>query len=239
VCWRCLKMSKRLNFMFVEPPQPITQSSEVANKVRMRETSLGSQVLPLMWGRVLELTGAQTVDVELTNGLKLKNVPVGSPRWVKAGTAKSDDEATGCKDLPQVGAKVLLGFIDGVMDTPLILPISGFDVLVAAQKATILKDDEQTKVVDVDDYGWMYTMDKETGEITFESPDVDSGIKVTITIDVEGKSIVVSQKMSSSGTDINTLTLDDAGVKIEDKNGNTIEMGTTSVKVNNNLEVLQ
>lgn len=37
----------------------------------------------------------------------------------------------------------------------------------------------------------------------------------------------------------NTITLDSTGLTIEDMNGNKIVMGTTSVKINDNFEVLQ
>lgn len=50
--------------------------------------------------------------------------------------------------------------------------------------------------------------------------------------------------LSSEGVKIedkngNICTLSNSGMNIEDKNGNVIEMGTASVKINNNLEVLQ
>jgi hypothetical protein len=37
----------------------------------------------------------------------------------------------------------------------------------------------------------------------------------------------------------NKLTFNGDGILIEDKNGNTLEMGSSSVKINNNLEILQ
>jgi hypothetical protein len=194
--------------------------------------------------------------VELANGLKLRNVPVCSSRWVKSGTTKSEDEATGRKDLPGIGAKVLLAFPDGVIDNPIILPISGFDILKNDQKATILKEDEHDIIVDVDEYGWKYTFDKSTGEITYESPDVDSGNKFLLTLDVEGKSIVVQHQYSTGATDKNVITSDEngvsivdsngnefvlssSGVSITDKNGNTIVGSSTSLMLNDNLEVLR
>ena len=76
----------------------------------------------------------------------------------------------------------------------------------------------------------------------------DEGDNNNILIDENGINITDTNKnnivMSSDGisiTDVNEnkITLSSSGATLEDKNGNIIEMGTTSVKINNNLEVLQ
>ena len=76
----------------------------------------------------------------------------------------------------------------------------------------------------------------------------DEGDNNNILIDENGINITDTNKnnilLNSNGISItdkndNKITLSNSGRKIEDKNGNIIEMGTTSVKINNNLEVLQ
>ncbi|MEI0526052.1 hypothetical protein R4K54_09020 [Brachyspira murdochii] len=76
----------------------------------------------------------------------------------------------------------------------------------------------------------------------------DEGDNNNILIDENGINILDTNKnnivMSSDGisiTDVNEnkITLSSNGATVEDKNGNVIEMGSTSVKINNNLEVLQ
>lgn len=76
----------------------------------------------------------------------------------------------------------------------------------------------------------------------------DEGDNNNILIDENGINILDANKnnivMSSDGisiTDVNEnkITLSSSGATVEDKNGNVIEMGSTSVKINNNLEVLQ
>ena len=76
----------------------------------------------------------------------------------------------------------------------------------------------------------------------------DEGDNNNILIDENGINILDTNKnnivMSSDGisiTDVNEnkITLSSSGATVEDKNGNVIEMGSTSVKINNNLEVLQ
>ncbi|RDE12112.1 MAG: hypothetical protein C4K49_10545 [Candidatus Thorarchaeota archaeon] len=249
-------MAKNMNIIFRKPPEQISQASEVQNKKRMDETSFGNSFLPLMWGKVKEKTGMQTVNIELINGLKIKDVPVASKEWVAPGTVQDSTLSSGQIDLPPVNAKVLIAFIDGVIDNPVVLPISGFDILISNQLKVLLKSDQQSKVINVDEYGWKMTYDKETGKLIYQSPDVDDYNQITLTVDVENKSIVLDHRYSTDSTDRNTITIDtngislvdtfgnefefaSTGVKITDLNGNTIEGGTTSLKLNGNLEVLQ
>ena len=76
----------------------------------------------------------------------------------------------------------------------------------------------------------------------------DEGDNNNILIDENGINILDTNKnnivMNSDGisiTDVNEnkITFSSSGATVEDKNGNVIEMGSTSVKINNNLEVLQ
>lgn len=249
-------MAKKMTVVFTKPPTHIRQSSELNNEERMKVTSFGDRFLPLMWGKVLQKVGMQTVDVELSNGLKIRNVPVASKEWVSPGTVKDSTLATGEIDLPPINAKVLIAFIDGVIDNPIVLPISGFDILVPNQTKFLLKKNQQTKAIRVDEYGWKMVYDKETGKVIYQSPDVSSYNQVTLTIDVENKSIVLDHRYSTSTTDRNTVTISpdgislvdkfsnkyeskSSGIKITDTNGNTIESSGTKLKLNGNLEVLQ
>ncbi|MDA0065077.1 hypothetical protein OFS07_02105 [Brachyspira hyodysenteriae] len=59
----------------------------------------------------------------------------------------------------------------------------------------------------------------------------DEGDNNNILIDENGINITDTNK--------NNILLNSDGMSITDTNGNVIEMGTTSVKINNNLEVLQ
>ena len=230
-------MDRRISIIFTKPPKPTPQASERENARRQDITAFGTRVLPLMWAKVLQQTGIQTVDVELVSGLKLRNVPVASSRWVKKGTVADDSKATGRKDLPQAGSKVLVAFVDGVIDSPLVLPVSGFSILAKEQTAEILQDGQRDLVVDVDEYGWKLTHDKATGKIIYESPDQSSDVKVSITVDVEGKSIVIEQDVDSSHK--NTVTMDAGGMELADVNGNTLKMVSGKVTINDNLEVDQ
>lgn len=98
----------------------------------------------------------------------------------------------------------------------------------------------------------IYSLDGKTSIIIdddkIQIKDNDEGDNNNILIDENGINILDTNKnniiMSSDGINItdaneNKITLSSSGATLEDKNGNIIEMGSTSVKINNNLEVLQ
>ncbi|MFA5048659.1 MAG: hypothetical protein WC516_06565 [Patescibacteria group bacterium] len=220
------------NIKIIRGAKPSSIDQNILKKAdkRLDRSSFGELGnIPPIWGKVVQVSGKNHVDVELTNGLRLVYVPVRSERWVK----KVSSESTGHKDIPGVGSKVLLVFPDGIIENALIL-CSGFDSLDDSQKEVLLKDDERELEIDIDEFGWKITKDKETGEITIESP--DDTYKVTISIDIAGKEININQDFTGSENDV---MMDANGINISDKNGNTIEMSSTSILMNNNLEILR
>lgn len=209
---------RNLRIIRYSPATPTEQAIMGKSQERFNKSTYGNDNLPPMWGKVVEITGIDHVDIELTSGVKITHVPVRSMRWVRTdGT-----DVSGHKDIPPVGSKVLVIFPDGIIENALVL-CSGFDSLVAAQTETLLKEGEEKHEIDIDEYGWKYDKDKTTGKIIWESPD---GVnKITLTIDVEGKSIVLNQFG-------NEITLNNAGFNIDDKNGNKITSTSTELTMN-------
>jgi hypothetical protein len=240
---------RNIRILRTTPAEAIDQSILGKTDKRAADGSFGDNNLPPMWGKVLETSGPCHVDVELVNGLKLKYVPVRSDRWV---TPIDSTHTTGHKDIPPVGAKVLIIFPDGIIENPLVL-CSGFDPLAKSQ-APLLKDGDKTKDMDIDEYGWSFTEEKGTGKKTWKSPDNSNYNQITVVVDVEGKSIVLTQQFTTTDKTVvtmtdskvevedknhNKLTLDSQGVKITDKSGNTIAMTSGGINFNNgNFEVL-
>lgn len=65
-------------------------------------------------------------------------------------------------------------------------------------------------------------------------------IKDNASSDDEGNNILIDENgINITDTNKNNILLNADGTKIEDKNGNVFEMGSSSVKINNNFEVLQ
>lgn len=214
--------------------RPINQGQVRKADKRVDIGTYGTQNLAAIWGKVIDIRDYCYVDVLLVNGIKLQSVPVASQGFVKKGTKNEPNRATGSKNIPQVGSKVLIIFPDGIVENALVL-CSGFDVLQDWQTSELIKQGEESIEIDISDFGWKKSEDKDTGKYAFESPDGNN--KVTIIYDLANTSITIEQKIDASHT--NKITMNSSGVKVEDKNGNVIECGTTSVKVNNNLEVLQ
>lgn len=68
----------------------------------------------------------------------------------------------------------------------------------------------------------------------------DDKIEIKDNASDEGNNILIDENgINITDTNKNNIILDADGTKIEDKNGNLFEMGSSSVKINNNFEVLQ
>lgn len=187
-------MAKKIIIIKERPVKYIPQSIQSKAEFRRRYSAEGDMNLPPTWGKVLKISGINHVDIELSNGLALKFVPVVSKRWV---TKKDDESYTGCKDIPPVGSKVLLIFPDGILENVLVWG-SGFDSDIKGQKDVLLKTGEETIEVDIDEFGWKRTRDKETGNIIFESPDDSGGKKIIFTIDIDNNVVSISQAATST-----------------------------------------
>ncbi len=68
----------------------------------------------------------------------------------------------------------------------------------------------------------------------------DDKIEIKDNASDEGNNISIDENgINITDTNKNNIILDADGTKIEDKNGNVFKMGSSSVKINNNFEVLQ
>ena len=68
----------------------------------------------------------------------------------------------------------------------------------------------------------------------------DDKIEIKDNASDEGNNILIDENgINITDTNKNNILLNADGTKIEDKNGNLFEMGSSSVKINNNFEVLQ
>ncbi len=174
---------RNVRILRTTPAKPIDQ--EILNKASVRQdaSTFGTKYLPPTWGKVIKISGPCHVDVELVNGIVLRYVPIASSRWVKK---ISSSKSTGRKDIPPVDAKVLVLFVDGIVENPLIIA-SGFDPLVPAQTSKLLADGTETESIEVDEAEWSYVEDKETGDISIESP--GTGTTLKLDIDMQAKTI--------------------------------------------------
>lgn len=111
--------------------------------------------------------------------------------------------------------------IDFVQDTE----GKAFEIYSLDGKTSIIIDDDKIEIKDNDE--------DDSNSILID----ENGISIT---DINKNNIVLnSDGISIKDSNENTITLSNSGTVLEDKNGNVIEMGSSSVKINNNLEVLQ
>ena len=104
-----------------------------------------------------------------------------------------------------------------------------FEIYSLDGKTSIIIDDDKIQIKDNasgDDEG-------DNNNILID----ENGINIT---DTNKNNIILnSDGISITDTNENNIIFNSDGISITDTNGNIIEMGTTSVKINNNLEVLQ
>lgn len=172
----------------------------------------------LTLGKVLAVySDRMTCDIETNNGAIQKNIPV----LTSAGLI--NDEVFGVLDLPAVGTTMLIGFVEGRESFPFIL-------------GTLFP----------------YASNKFQSNQT----PVNSGNKITVQALLEKMHENIYRKIFKSGTTIEVkddgtiqvetpsgtlLEIDesDSGTVTISANGNTLVMGSSSVLINGNLEILQ
>lgn len=151
----------RRRLIFIEEPHAVAPAMSRTLSKACEKTSYGGAQHPPVLGTVTHrdsLTG--TADVECIDGRIFKTVPVASPYW--AGPA------SGGRDLPPLGALVLLLFIDGIQDRPIITG-SVASSSVPWQKDTFFVPQKEREKITVLESGWQFTSDTETGIIKWES----------------------------------------------------------------------
>jgi hypothetical protein len=184
------------------------------------------------WGIVVaQQSELFAVDVRLLNGLLLQSVPVLSPTWA----GENDDRAFGTRDIPPIDGEVLVLLPGGQTEFAAVLPVSRLG-LTDKMKVALVQADKARESLTVTEAGWSVTYDKDTGDVTFQTPSGNN--QITIKVDRTNGVISVTQKTGSSTK--NEIVLDGAsGITVTDTNGNTLVMDSTSVRVNGNLEVLR
>lgn len=194
-----------------------------------------------------------TVDVITNTGMPVKNIPV----MLRNGL-NVDEEVWGELELPDVDSQVVVAFIDNNGGQPFVLGSLmawGYSKYQSDQVPAVSADKQFTLKLleDIDSKTYRKIFKSGTtvevgadGTLTLELPsgtyikvDEDTG---TVNLeDQHGNIITIDDAgiIITDGVNTNTITMDSSGMKLEDTNGNDITMGTTSVTINGNFEVLQ
>jgi hypothetical protein len=203
--------------------------------IERMESMSGRDIVPSNVAKVIATyPKAMTCDIETSNGMIVQNVPV----MTRCGLI--EEEVFGVLDLPEIDSYVLVMQLGDRESFPIIIGTlipynnklyQGSQVPVnSADKQFTLKllEDVSDKVYRRIFKSGTTVEVQEDGTIILETPD-----GTYIKIDSTNSEITVE--------DINTnkIILNSDGINIDDANGNNIEMGSSSVMINGNLEVLQ
>ena len=172
----------KINIRNIRKPKITSQHGTVQSNKFFDISSL-SNPLYITWGKVLKADSSMnTVNLELQNGLELRNVEVRSLEW-----AGANSEGYGERDLPPENCRVLILFPDGIVENAFVL-CSGLDLLGEVgtkQKEELLVSGKEGEHLKIREGGLKETYDKSTGAYTLETNeakidiDADGAIKVS------------------------------------------------------------
>jgi len=158
----------KINIRNIRKPKITSQHGTVQSNKFFDISSL-SNPLYITWGKVLKADSSMnTVNLELQNGLELRNVEVRSLEW-----AGANSEGYGERDLPPENCRVLILFPDGIVENAFVL-CSGLDLLGTVgtkQKEELLVSGKEDEHLKIREGGLKETYDKSTGSYILDFPD--------------------------------------------------------------------
>lgn len=167
-------------------------------------TSGGSHALVASYAVVTATHSADgTADVETDAGAILQHVPVQSDSWVTVETP------TGSRNLPPIGAQVLVLFPDGATRPERAVIVRGPVPAVSTDHdGVVFEDNAETTDKAVNEAGWTATYDRETGDALWESDPTDTN---QIVIDVDRTNETVRVAVGSMDVEITPSQVNLAG----------------------------
>lgn len=199
-------------------PGKIAETGQSSIKLFKDRESMGSQLKTGIAIVDAVYADRNTCDVTTWNNARCYNVPLLAQAYLV------DDKIYGEFEMPVKGSPVLIAFIDGLESKPYII----------GTIVPFLYPKYKSGQVPVNSTSKAYTKKLfEAGKEKYYRKIFQGGT----TIEVQDDGTVIVETPSGF-----YIKIDEGAVKsmtIEDVNGNKIEMTTTSVKINNNLEVLQ
>ena len=173
-------------------PRPINiiQSSSIKQKKGFNKSSLAS-FMGGIWGIVKKLNSEDvTVDVEMRNGIELRHIKVRSLEWA----GHNSNRAFGERDLPPLDSKVFIMLPDGPdnLDTAFVFCSVIDTVWEIGEKAReeLALSGKNREYLRINEVGWKFNYDKDTGDLTIESPEVTD--KIIVNLDRTNKKAKVS-----------------------------------------------
>jgi len=223
----------RISIRNIRKPKATSQHGTVQSSKFFDISSL-SNPLYATWGKVLKADSSMyTVNLELQNGLELRNVEVRSLEW-----AGANSEAYGERDLPPENCRVLILFPDGIVENAFVL-CSGLDLLGTVgtkQKEELLVSGKEDEHLKIREGGLKETYDKSTGayilEVNGAKIDIDSSGAIKISRD-EGKVSIASDGVTSISKNGGIARINvDGSVEVTPANGKDIKLADGTIGAN-------
>lgn len=221
-------------------PQSIPSASYQTFQAQNEDGQMQGGYLAPSYGKVEKQNDDATVDVVLQCGVLLKHIPVLTQDWASDLPEKS----VGRKRLPPKGAYVLVMFPGGLPETGIVIG-SYLDVFSEKQRKELIKDGEEKVDRSRNLAGWQEEYHQDTGLYKLTDDDdfaftVDKKNKKIDLVDWHGNKLTIDENgIKWEDKNENKITQDSSGMKLNDKNGNKVVMGTTGVTINDNFEVLK
>jgi len=177
-----------------------TKKSQATVQAGIRANDLLKKAIPLyvMWGTVLLANSEHnTVDVELMNGVELRNIEVRSLEWAGVNSV-----GYGERDLPPKDCPVLIIFPNGSVESGFVL-CSALNRFESKHKTELLVSGKEEEYLRIREGGLKETYDKSTGAWKIEVNDA------IINIDANGKVIITpasGQNIELAGNTKNLVT---------------------------------
>lgn len=161
--------------MWIKPPTRTEQSSTKASrKEREKSSSYGNwlqmPITALVMGRD---SSSGTVDVKAQDGRIFTHVPVRPPYWTGLQGQATPAAPTGGRDLPPLNSEVVIIFLNGSIDRPMVL-CSAPNELETWQSETVCVQGKENQKITYLEQNWTFEFDADTGDMTLSSDPNDT-----------------------------------------------------------------
>lgn len=188
---------------WIIPPHAVQQSAtKGANQEREKSSDYGKMLqMPLLGLVVGRHSQNSSVDVKMEDGRLLQWVPVRPPYWTGLQAQANPSNPTGGRDLPPLYSEVVVLFISGSIDRPLVL-CSAPNQWETWQESTLGVTGKENQKITYLEQGWTFEFDSDTGDMTLASDPSDKNqIKVAFSKSNQLVSIAYgTQEITMDGT---------------------------------------
>lgn len=221
--------------MWIKPPTRTEQGSTLsAKKEKEKSSSYGNWLqMPITALVMARDSSSGTVDVKAQDGRIFSHVPVRPPYWTGLQGQANPSAPTGGRDLPPINSEVVIIFLNGSIDRPLVL-CSAPNNLETWQSQNVCVQGKENQKITYLEQNWTFEFDADTGDMTLSSDPNDSN-RMVVSLSRSKSLIKVSygsQFFSMDGTKFDFSSSAGSLGKMFDNLISTLSAATTLNSVN-------